>query len=258
MPSEETAVITKPEEQTKPVSESKESSSEKLLALAVEKNLSIDMIERLMVLYREERELLQRREYDRAMANLQAEMPVIEKTRSVKNKSGVLVYTYAPIDNVIGQTQKVIGKNGFSYDFETETIPEGFRVTCVVTHEGGFTKRFPMQSGLATRTEIMSQPQQIAATMTFLKRHTFMNAFGITTGDADTDAEGDGADRGEKPTNEQLKKIDELIATSGLEQEYVAQRCFEKYGVKFSAINRIQADGLIRSLEEKIKKESVA
>ena len=236
--------------------ETNASPAEKMLALAVEKNLSIDMIERLMVLYREELTRRQKREYDASMALLQAEMPVIEKNKVSKNKSGVIMYTYADIDNVISQTKGTVGKHGFSYDFEEEQNGDKMKVTCVVTHEGGYSKRFPLESGLATRTEIMSAPQQIAATMTFLKRHTYMNAFGITTADADVDAEGD--DRGNKPTDEQLQKIDSLIVASKMDREYVEKRCFEKYGVKFSAINKVQANGLITSLEEKIKKDAAA
>lgn len=231
--------------------ETNASPAEKMLALAVEKNLSIDMIERLMTLYREELTRRQKQEYDAAKARLQAEMPVIEKNKVSKNKSGVIMYTYADIDNVIGQTKEVVGKNGFSYDFEEQQTGDKMKVTCVVTHEGGYTKRFDMESGLATRTDVMSAPQQVAATMTFLKRHTYMNAFGITTADADVDAEGDGA--GNKPNDEQLRKIDELIGQSGLDREYVEKRCFEKYGVKFSTINKVQADGIITSLEKKIK-----
>lgn len=230
--------------------ESNASPAEKMLALAVEKNLSIEMIERLMTLYREELTRRQKQEYDAAKAKLQAEMPVIEKNKVSKYKSGVIMYTYADIDNVIGQTKEAVGRNGFSYDFEEQMNGDKMKVTCVVTHEGGYTKRFDMESGLATRTDIMSAPQQVAATMTFLKRHTYMNAFGITTADADVDAEGD--DRGGKPTDEQLKKIDNLIEQSKLDREYVEKRCFEKYGVKFSAINTVQADGIITSLEKKI------
>lgn len=236
----------------KPEGETNASPAEKMLALAVEKNLSIDMIERLMTLYREELTRRQKQEYDAAKARLQAEMPVIEKNKVSKNKSGVIMYTYADIDNVIGQTKEVVGKNGFSYDFEEQQTGDNkMKVTCVVTHEGGYTKRFDMESGLVTRTDIMSAPQQVAATMTFLKRHTYMNAFGITTADADIDAEGD--DRGNKPSEEQLNKIDALIAQSGLDREYIEKRCFEKYGVKFSTINKVQADGIITSLEKKIK-----
>lgn len=236
--------------------ESSTSPAERMLALAVEKNLPIDMIERLMTLYREELLRRQKQEYDESKAKLQAEMPVIEKNKVSKNKSGVIMYTYADIDNVIGQTKEVVGKNGFSYDFEEQQTGDKMKVTCVVTHAGGFTKRFDMESGLATRTDIMSAPQQVAATMTFLKRHTYMNAFGITTADADVDAEGD--DRGNKPADQQLQKIDALIEQSGLGREYVEKRCFEKYGVKFSAINKVQADGLITSLEKKISEVNPA
>jgi DNA topoisomerase-1 len=42
------------------------------------------------------------------------------------------------------------------------------------------------------------------------------------------------------------------ILSNITDREYVEKRCFEKYGVKFSAINTVQADGIITSLEKKI------
>ena len=38
------------------------------------------------------------------------------------------------------------------------------------------------------KTAMMNAPQQTAATMTYAKRYAFCNAFGIMTGDEDTDA----------------------------------------------------------------------
>lgn len=249
-PKPEVAVITRPNENS-----FEGSNIEKMLMLALDRNLDISILERFMALRDKELAARAKAAYDAAMASFQAECPVIEKTKSVKNKSGVIVYTYAPIDSVIDQTHALIGKNGFSYSFSTEQIGAGnleeLKVTCRITHRDGHSEAFTMQSGLATRTEIMSSPQQKAATMTFLKRHSFMNGFGIGTGDADLDATEHGNAEGNGATQDQFDQISRLSLECELDHDYVENRCFELYGVKFRSINKNQADGLIRMLTKK-------
>lgn len=257
----EQATATKPEVSVVPTKKSKHvdnfegSNVERMLMLALDKGLDISILERFMALRDKELAARAKASYDSAMASFQAECPVIEKTKQVKNKSGVVVYTYAPIDSVIDQTHELIGKNGFSYSFSTEQIGAGtleeLRVTCKITHRDGHSETFSMQSGLATRTEIMSSPQQKAATMTFLKRHTLMNGLGIGTGDADLDATEHGTESNNGATQEQFDKIGSLTEQCSLDHEYVENRCFELYGVKFRSINKNQADGLIRMLTKK-------
>lgn len=244
------AVMPQPDEQ-----KTEGSYVDRMLMVALEKGFDISILERFMALRDKELAARAQAAYDEAMASLQAECPVIEKTKAVKNKSGVIVYTYAPIDSVIDQTHELIGKWGFSFSFRTEKIVEnniqGMKVTCRIKHRAGHFEEFSMESGLATRTEIMSDPQQKAATMTFLKRHSLMNGFGIATGDADLDATEHGNAENNGATQEQFDKIGQLTEQCSLDHEYVENRCFELYGVKFRSINKNQADGLIKMLTKK-------
>ena len=52
---------------------------------------------------------------------------------------------------------------------------------------------------LGNKTRIMSQTQVEAAALTFAKRYAFCNAFGILTGDEDTDASPETAEHGNQP-----------------------------------------------------------
>lgn len=239
------------------------SNTEKMLMVALTKGLDIGILERFMALRDKELAAQAKSAYDSAMASFQAECPVIEKTKNVKNKAGVVVYTYAPIDAVIEQTHSLIGKHGFSYSFTTEKIGAGtletMKVTCTIKHRNGHSESYSMESGLASRTEIMSGPQQVAATMTFLKRHALMNALGISTGDADLDSSEHGnADASNAATQEQLDTIGKLTQEADLDRAYVENRCFELYGVKFSGINKNQADGLIKMITLKIEKSKAS
>lgn len=166
-----------------------ENSAERLIAQAISKNVPVETMEKLLSMRRELKQEWAREEYNRAMAAFQAECPVIQKRKQArdetKNKD---LYKYAPLDDIIAQTQVLIAKHGFSYTFRQENDGNKVKVACIVSHASGHSEESVMETGLATKTNIMSGPQQIASTVTFNKRYAFCNAFGIMTGDEDMDA----------------------------------------------------------------------
>lgn len=163
------------------------SSAEGLIALAINKGVPIDTMERLLAMRRELKAEKAKEEFDEAMAGFQGECPVIEKKKVAKD-DGKVLYKYAPLDDIIDQVKDLLQKYGFSYAFRTDNLPESVNVVCIAKHRGGHSEESPMKTALATRTKIMSSPQQTASTVTFNKRYAFCNAFGIMTGDEDVDA----------------------------------------------------------------------
>lgn len=165
-------------------------SSERLISMAIDKNVPVETMEKLLAMRRELRAEAAKEEYNRAMAAFQAECPIIEKTTDGgKTKEGSeAAYKYATLDHIIKQTRDIIAKHGFSYTFRQENDGNKVKVACIVSHIAGHSEESVMETGLSTKTGIMSGPQQIAATVSFNKRYSFCNAFGIATGDADVDA----------------------------------------------------------------------
>lgn len=162
-------------------------SAEKLMVQAIDKQVPVETMEKLMAMRRELKAEWAKEEYNKAMAAFQAECPVIEKKKQAKDGTKVL-YKYAPLDDMVAQTQKLIAKHGFSYTFRQQNDGSKVKVSCIVSHVSGHSEESVMETGLATKTGIMSGPQQIAATVTFNTRYAFKNAFGIMTGDEDVDA----------------------------------------------------------------------
>ena len=159
---------------------------------AIEQKLPVESLERLFALRERVKAEAAREAYTEDMAKLQGELPIIAKSKTARDESkGKDLYRFAPIDDIVSQTKHIIAKHGFSYAFLTENTADKVKVTCIVTHKFGHSKESIMETGLATKTFIMSGPQQIASTVTFNKRYAFCNAFGITTGDEDTDAAGE-------------------------------------------------------------------
>lgn len=163
-------------------------SVETLIAQAIDKNVSVETMERLFALFKEVKAGQAKEAFDTAMSKFQMECPVIVKDKQVKDSSGRILYSYAPLESIVTQTKEYLAKNGFSYAIQTE-MPEGHvKVICTVKHKMGHSETTDVVMPLSTKTGIMSAPQQTAATLTFGKRYAFCNAFGIMTGDEDTDA----------------------------------------------------------------------
>lgn len=160
-----------------------------MIQQAIDKGLPVETMERLLAMHKELKADAAKEAFDDAMAKLQGEMPVIQKTKSIKDKSGAERYKYAPIDAIITQTKEYIAKHGFSYAVTTEQseVVGEVKAICTVKHRMGHaehsTFRVPIDNG-----SFMSAPQKVAAALTFAKRYAFCNAFGIITGDEDNDA----------------------------------------------------------------------
>lgn len=157
------------------------------IAQAIASSLPVETMERLFALRKEVKAEQAREAYTAAMAKFQSQCGVIEKKKIVKDKSGKERYRYAQIDDIDDQTRAARTSNGFS--FKTDVVHEPGFITAVVivTHELGHTEPSSFRVPIDTDS-YMSAPQRVAAALTFAKRYAFCNAFGILTGDEDTDA----------------------------------------------------------------------
>lgn len=167
-----------------------------LIQTAIQNNSNIEVLERLLDvrdrLRKEQAETL----YRKAMAEFQAECPVIMKRKKVFNKEdkgGDLRYKYAPIDDIIKQVGPLISKRGFSYDIQTEQILEPIQMvksTIKISHIAGHTETSSFSVPVDAKA-FMTEPQKWLSGSTFSKRIAFCNGFGIITGDDDNDANED-------------------------------------------------------------------
>src|SRR3990167_3385329 len=164
-----------------------QNSAEALIAQAIEKNIPVDVMERLLAMRTQVKAEQAKEAYYEAMANFQNQCPIIQKTKVVMNKDGKTVrYKYAPIDSIIEQVKEFIKQNGFSYSINTK-MNDGITITCQVTHKLGHSEISEFSVPIE-KDAYMNDQQKVAAASTFAKRYAFCNAFGILTGDEDTDA----------------------------------------------------------------------
>lgn len=166
--------------------EQQRASVEMMITEAIKQGMPVETMKEILAMRSQLKAEWAKEQFDRAMADYQAEMPVIEKSKMARDENkGKDLYKYAPLDSIVAVAGPIIAKHGFSYSFKTLNAPDKVKVTCIVKHRDGHVEESDMETALSTRTQIMSAPQQIAATVTFNKRYSFVNAFGITTGGED-------------------------------------------------------------------------
>lgn len=170
-----------------PVVSQQSSSVESFISQAIGLNVPIETLERLLALRDKDRAEKAREGFIGAMAKFQAECPIIEKKKLVKDKYGKDRYKYAPIDSIIAQVKKALADNGLSYRFDEIKDDKFVTAVCTITHILGHSEQssFKVEIG---QEQYMTDTQKYGARMTFAKRYAFCNALGITTGDEDNDA----------------------------------------------------------------------
>lgn len=180
------AVVKKqPGDQGLAVISQEEFSVERMILQAIQSGVPVETMERILAMRSQLKAEKAKEAFDRAMSNFQKDCPVIKKTKSVKTNDGKVAYTYAPIDEIVRQTKKLLAENGLSYSIKTETTPAGVKSICIIRHIGGHSEQSEMEVPLGNKTSVMSNSQVTAAAMTFAKRYAFTNALGIMTSDDD-------------------------------------------------------------------------
>jgi hypothetical protein len=159
-----------------------------MLTLAIEKQLPVETIERLLAMRRELKAEAAREAYFAALSRFQASYPKIEKRKAVYNKDGKSVrYWYAPLDDIIDTVRETLQSCGFSYTIKPVQESDSYVTSTVIaTHEAGHSEESSFTIPIDPEA-YMNAPQKVASARTFGLRYAFCNVFGIVTGDQDDD-----------------------------------------------------------------------
>src|SRR5262249_17639000 len=166
-----------------------------LISKAIEHNVAIDTMERLLALRDRLKAEQSREAFFKALAGFQADCPVIPKTKEAN--AGSYRYKYAPLESIVRTVGPFLDKHGLSYTFQTrlEDAPTLSQVAiCTVHHIAGHSESSEFKTPVDTGAR-MNVMQQGASAQTYAKRYAFCNALGILTGDEDDDSQAAGKDR---------------------------------------------------------------
>lgn len=176
-----------------------------MLAQAIERGMSPETIDKLLVLAERFDRTNARKAFDMAIAKAKAEIPVIIKTATGHNEK-----KYADFAAIARVVDPIISKHGLSYRFRTVQTDK-ISVTCVLSHEAGHYEETTL-AGPADQTGNKNAIQAIGSTLTYLQRYSLVQALGLA---AAADDDGKGAAGAEKITQEQADNLRDLLETKG-------------------------------------------
>lgn len=164
------------------------SESQALLRMAIDKDLDIDKLEKLIGMKNAEEDRKCKKDFDFHFSEMQKEFKPI--FRSKKGDKG----NYAPVDVLCDTYGPIIAKHGFSFYWDEEEIVDGALKIILYISGHGHTKRntktlpdYIPDKGLSSGKPIMNVLQAEGTRTTYGQRYTFKNGFGITETDEDTD-----------------------------------------------------------------------
>lgn len=167
--------------------------AENLIAKAIENNVPVETLERLLAMRATLKAEQAREAFFSALSAFQAECPIIKKEREVKNKgSSEVRYRYANLEDIVTTAGPHLKNNGLSYTIKAE-FREGFiQASCIAHHVLGHSEESTFVIPIAADS-FMNDAQKSGSALTYAKRYAFCNAFGIMTGDHDDDGQASGA-----------------------------------------------------------------
>ena len=157
----------------------------RLMELALQNSADIASIEKLVELQNNFEAKEARKSFFAALSQFQADLPVIKKKGSVSYKQ--VNFTFAKLEDIASAIRPLIAENGLSYRFEQGNDNKFITVVCIITHRDGHEVRTSM-SAFSDDSGGKNAIQQIASTVSYLRRYTLTGALGITVSDEDDDA----------------------------------------------------------------------
>jgi hypothetical protein len=155
-----------------------------LIELAINKDLDIEKLTKLMELRKQVQADDARKAFFKAMNDFQANVPEIRKAKSVKFNQ--TEYKYAPLADIVRQIKDTCKEYGLSYRWEIVDTKDEIKVTCLITHIDGHTEVTTMTAspdGSGSKNPIQARGSAIE----YLKRYTLIGALGLSTADSDVD-----------------------------------------------------------------------
>lgn len=160
-----------------------------MIAMAIDKNLDVDKLERLMEMKERHDREVSRKLFLEALSKFQSECPEIRKNKEVDaplKDGGKLKYSYAPLSDIERQIKDLMRECGLTKRWETIEDQTKITVTCIITHTSGHSERTSM-TATPDDSGRKNTIQARGSSITYMQRYTLIGALGIGTADNDID-----------------------------------------------------------------------
>lgn len=158
------------------------------------KNPSPETLRELLAVNKEWEANEARKAFAVAMVDLKRALPSVlkhDKTVHFNNTH----YTHTTLASASEQLTPVLAQYGFAATFKPRTTEQGVAVTCQIRHAAGHAEEETLSSKIDVSNAAIKNPiQQMASSITYLKRYLLLSMLGIATADmpdADDEAYGD-------------------------------------------------------------------
>lgn len=159
-----------------------ESTPDNLLQLAIQKDVDIEKLEKLMALKERWDANQAKKEYYSSLSKFQVECPPILKTKAGYSNR----YYYAPLDQIIKVIKGSMYQNELTHRWEQEEKSNQIIITCIITHVSGHSEKTSL-GGEADTSGSKNAIQARGSTIQYLRRYTLESVLGIATSSTDTD-----------------------------------------------------------------------
>lgn len=187
-------------------------------------SVDVEKLQRLMDM--QERVIKRNAEasFNAALAQLQADLPMIEERGGIKDRSGNVQSRYALWEDVNKAILPCLRTHGFSLTFRQEQKDGGICVTGVLSHKEGHSERTSIT--LPTDTSgSKNAVQAVGSSVSYGKRYTAGMLLNLTSGDIEQDDDADSTGTASAPITPTGGAWDAMDAAqkSGLSQ--IVQHC---------------------------------
>jgi hypothetical protein len=161
-----------------------------LLQLAIEREGSIDVIERLAALQMQIQDREDKIAFSEAMAAFRDHMPVIVRERSITTKTGDLLYKAVALEDVATPLNKALLEHGITYRYKSTDLPDGrIRVTCYLRLKGtAYEEEGSTLAAPADTSGGKDTLKGVGSTTSYLEKYTLLASCGVHVYGSDPEA----------------------------------------------------------------------
>jgi len=191
-----------------------------VIQMAMQKNYSPELIEKMMALQERFEANEARKAYHKAMSAFKANPPKIWRDLQVKYTpmgKPPTEWNHADLGTAADAISSALGEHGLNSSWRTEQQENGeVRVTCLVTHELGHSESTWLKSPPDTSGG-KNGIQAIGSTVFYLERYTLFAITGLAPARKDDDGK---TSNGEPPkiTEKQVSEITDMMNDIGLKE----------------------------------------
>ena len=181
-----------------------------LIEMAVRRGDNLEMVSKLMDLQDRHDAKQAKMFFVKAMSMFKTEHLKIRKNKAVgyqhREGGGSTSYAYSTLDNILEVAVPVMSQYGLSATWDTKQENGNIIVTCILSHSMGHSETVKMEAA-PDKSGQKNPIQQVASTVSYLERYTFLAITGLSVGDNPSDDDGRSGGGGENLPEEEKKKL---------------------------------------------------